>query len=85
MSREITPFALRMPPELRAKVEHAAKESRRSLNSEIVDRLDRSFGQGLSGISVSECRRSPSSVANALEMIDRLRDELLAIAASPKE
>lgn len=40
MSRDITPFALRMPPDLRAKVELAAKESRRSINAEIIDRLE---------------------------------------------
>lgn len=46
MSRDITPFALRMPPELRAKVEQAAKETRRSLNAEIVARLETTFRQG---------------------------------------
>lgn len=39
MSRDITPFGLRMPPSLRAMIEAAAKESGRSLNSEIVHRL----------------------------------------------
>ncbi len=40
MSREITPFALRMPPEIRNKVDQSAKENRRSLNAEIVARLE---------------------------------------------
>lgn len=39
MSRDITPFALRMPPEQRRQIEAAAKKSKRSLNSEIIDRL----------------------------------------------
>lgn len=39
MSREITPFALRMPAELRSSLEDAAKLSKKSLNSELVDRL----------------------------------------------
>lgn len=43
MSRNINPFALRMPVELRAQVEAAAKASGRSVNSEIVKRLEASF------------------------------------------
>lgn len=39
MSRDITPFALRMPPEQRSQIEASAKKSKRSLNSEIIDRL----------------------------------------------
>lgn len=41
--RNIAPFGLRMPAELRDKLEVAAKESRRSLNSEILERIARSF------------------------------------------
>ncbi|MDN6872958.1 Arc family DNA-binding protein [Pseudomonas citronellolis] len=40
MSRDITPFALRMSPGLREKVEQSAKENHRSLNAEIVARLE---------------------------------------------
>lgn len=43
MSRDITPFALRTPPELRAQVENAARVKGRSLNSEILARLETSF------------------------------------------
>ena len=43
MSREITPFALRMRPELRKKVEEAAAENKRSLNAEISGRLESTF------------------------------------------
>jgi len=40
MSRDITPFALRMPPEIRTKIDQAAKENRRSLNAEIISRIE---------------------------------------------
>lgn len=40
MSRDITPFALRMPPEMRSEIDVASKESRRSLNAEILARLE---------------------------------------------
>lgn len=43
MSREINPYGLRMPPTLRHALEKAAKESRRSLNAEIVARLEQSL------------------------------------------
>lgn len=39
----ITPFGLRMQPELKAKVEASARENNRSMNAEIVDRLQKSF------------------------------------------
>lgn len=39
----ITPFGLRMQPDLKAKVEEAARTNNRSLNSEIVARLEYSF------------------------------------------
>jgi hypothetical protein len=43
MSRTYPQFKLRLPAELRAQVEQGAKTSRRSLNSEIVFRLESSF------------------------------------------
>ena len=43
MSRSIPPFGLRMPPELHEKVKSAAEESGRSMNTEIIARLEASF------------------------------------------
>lgn len=45
MSRTDPQFKLRMPPELRAQVEQAAKAAHRSLNAEIVIRLESTFAQ----------------------------------------
>lgn len=39
----ITPFGLRMQPELKGRVEESAKANNRSLNAEIVSRLEQSF------------------------------------------
>lgn len=39
MSRDITPFGLRMPTELKAQIDSAAAASGRSINAEIIDRL----------------------------------------------
>ncbi|MCG6265359.1 Arc family DNA-binding protein [Vibrio vulnificus] len=43
MSRNINPFGLRMPPELKEKLEEEAKKNMRSLNAELVARLEESF------------------------------------------
>ena len=40
MSRDIAPFGLRMPAELKAKLEKMATKNRRSLNAEIVVLLE---------------------------------------------
>lgn len=42
MNRSIKPFGLRLPPELKAWLQQQAKNSRRSLNSEIIARLEAS-------------------------------------------
>ncbi len=42
MSRDISPFGLRMPHDLRAALERSAKDAGRSLNMEIVKRLEES-------------------------------------------
>lgn len=39
----VPPFGLRMLPDLRAKVEQAAADNGRSLNAEILARLEQSF------------------------------------------
>lgn len=39
----ITPFGLRMQPDLKARIEEAARANNRSLNAEIVDRLEASL------------------------------------------
>ena len=39
-------FVLRLPPEIREKIVEAAGRYRRSINSEIVARLERSFSEG---------------------------------------
>ncbi len=43
MSRDINPFGLRMPEHLRSQIKAAADESGRSMNAEIVARLEESF------------------------------------------
>lgn len=43
MSRDITPFGLRMPAELKSRVDAAAAKNGRSINAEVIARLQDSF------------------------------------------
>lgn len=44
MAREDLHFRLRIPEELKLKIEGAAQSNRRSMTAEIIDRLEASFG-----------------------------------------
>lgn len=68
MSREDPQFKLRMPGHLRDQAEQAAKASGRSLNAEIVTRLEASF---LSGNSMNEL--IPAARAKELALLARNR------------
>jgi len=54
MSRTDQQFKLRMPAALRAQVERSAWAARRSLNAEIVIRLEASFAQVAPGTNEQE-------------------------------
>jgi len=60
MSRTDPQFKLRMHPALRAQVEQAAQAARRSLNAELVFRLEQSF---VSEVHADELQSVPSSPA----------------------
>lgn len=52
--RETNSLAVRLPDELKAKITEAAKENRRSLNAEMLARLEKSFGRPLADYSDGE-------------------------------
>ncbi|UOG93182.1 MAG: Arc family DNA-binding protein [Candidatus Thiothrix sulfatifontis] len=43
MSRDVNPFGLRMPSDVKEELEKLAEQNRRSLNAEIVVRLEESI------------------------------------------
>lgn len=43
MSRDIAPFGVRMPPDLKVRIEESAAKNGRSINAEIVGRLQQTF------------------------------------------
>jgi hypothetical protein len=60
MSRTYPQFKLRMPPALRSRVEQVARVARRSINAELVHRLEQSFALE---VSANEPQRIPSNPA----------------------
>lgn len=54
MTREDPQFKLRVSPELRDEIERAAKANNRSMNAEIVARLQSSFSQDVAQPDLSK-------------------------------
>ncbi|MDR2877602.1 MAG: Arc family DNA-binding protein [Chromatiales bacterium] len=61
MGREINPFGLRMPEDLKRRLARSAKTNRRSMNAELVLRLQHSVVDEPSRLS--EIREAPGSYA----------------------
>lgn len=61
-----TQHKLRMPPELKEKLFKSSKEMNRSLNAEIVHRLEQSFGV----VKINDL--SPSQYVKHLQFVDNL-------------
>ncbi|EPP6257999.1 Arc family DNA-binding protein [Cronobacter sakazakii] len=72
MSREDPQLRIRLPIELKEKIEEIAKANNRSMNAEIVQRLASSF---LAEVSDDEVL----SVEEAIQIVSKARDELSAI------
>lgn len=72
MSREDPQLRIRLPIELKEKIEGSAKNNNRSMNAEIVQRLDGSF---LAEVSEDEVL----SAEEAIRIVSKARDELSAI------
>lgn len=67
---KIPHFKIRLPPELKQRLEHAAKQSRLSLTAEIVARLERSFDS-----------LESEMVATRIDELNRMAIELEALKA----
>ncbi len=65
MSRDIAPFGLRIPPELKSWLEQQAKNNGRSLNAEVIQRLGLMMSQ-----SIAQSKENQNSL-NA-EVVRRL-------------
>lgn len=84
--RNINPFGLRLQPDLKSRIEASAAYNHRSINAEIVARLEASFGPAPMVVLVDEHHRSQSpSPERALELIEQLKGEIVGLTAQPKE
>ncbi|HBC6429461.1 TPA: Arc family DNA-binding protein [Citrobacter amalonaticus] len=72
MSREDPQLRIRLPIELKEKIEESSKERRRSMNAEIVSRLEHSF---IEEIPFSEL----PTVQEAIKIVNKAKDELSKI------
>lgn len=92
MSRDITPFPVRLPPELRERLESAAREAGRSLNAEILHQLQQAVGANGAdaakrSVFVEELREAAREVVRFWEMDNRdeTETEILADAIDDLE
>ncbi|RJG10912.1 Arc family DNA-binding protein [Pseudomonas cavernicola] len=83
---EIYRSQFRFPYSLYEQLKKAADANRRSVNAELVARLEASFGPASTLILVDEYHRvEPASPERALALIEQLKGELLGLTATPKE
>ncbi|RFD32523.1 hypothetical protein CER19_05020 [Pseudomonas sp. GL93] len=67
MPNNVEPFIVRLPSQLHAKIKSIAKADRRSMNNEIVGRLERSFQASHAKIADENLRRF---LIQQLELLD---------------
>ena len=72
MSREDPQLRIRLPIELKEKIEDSAKENNRSMNAEIVQRLDSSFYNEIQEDEVI-------SASDAIHIVNKAKEELSSI------
>ena len=79
MARDDPHFRLRLPPELKAQVEEAARAAGRSINTEIVQRLEASFAAPQSALTEARLR------ALLEEYLGDIRSDLLGDAQRERD
>ncbi|MFD1244783.1 Arc family DNA-binding protein [Paralysiella testudinis] len=101
MSRDIAPFGVRMPADLKNTLETKAKANGRSLNAEVVDRLEESIsmdnwhnsdkGYSFTLIALEEAVKEADRSRDQLnreyghEQFDAMKDEILEAVKQLKE
>ena len=86
MSREDSQFKLRLPAALREQIELAAQESKRSLNAEIVARLEESYSKGSAAQPMSEHEAAMQILAKMYqETLDNIYELKSRSSLSPME
>ncbi|MBL8283284.1 MAG: Arc family DNA-binding protein [Acinetobacter junii] len=76
-------YNLRWPEELRQKVAQSAKEHNRSMNADIVARLEQSFNQGLN--HETEMHMMSQVVKDQQKQIDQLHEMVKQLVFRPRQ
>ncbi len=87
MARDDPKFIVRLPSELKERLQDAAREGKRSMNAEIVERLQGSFADVIAvgvprGRPLTEAQAVAIAEAAASKAVDAITDKIFAIAAS---
>lgn len=80
MTREDPQMKIRLPAELKERIETASKEAGRSMNSEIVTRLAASFHSGLFGRPEMEVLEQAASMLGLTPGTEKYKDTVEALA-----
>lgn len=81
----IAPFGLRMQPELKQQIEEQARANGRSLNAEIVWRLEQSLASGADGHSwIKTAKASSAKVPDQVERLDALEQQVRELMEAVK-
>lgn len=79
MSRDIPPYGLRMPVELKELLTREAKINGRSLNSEIVERLKKSLEESPPATQNSYTKKQLNDAPDSTQGITDIERQLLTI------
>lgn len=85
---QVPPYPLRMPDDLRERLQSSANIIGRSLNAEIIDRLEQSFYQApLAGLSVEDVMKVTDHVIKTLytDFVPRASVEPASTAPAPRK
>ncbi|MEJ1465007.1 MAG: Arc family DNA-binding protein [Candidatus Sedimenticola sp. (ex Thyasira tokunagai)] len=77
MSRDIAPFGLRMPSELKESIEATAKANGRSMNAEIINRLE----QSLAAEEKAKAFKDGDPLKSMLTVVEGMSQGLTAMAS----
>lgn len=69
MSKQIPPFGLRLPPEVKDELEKLAEKNRRSLNAEITVRLEENLAREKENCGTATLEELRQIVTDALESV----------------
>ena len=76
-----TPLRIRLPEALKAKIQALAAENRRSMNAEIVARLEASLNPDATAAYDARLRNVEATAEAALELVDELKVEFAELKA----